>query len=99
MPSDQHEAFRQASGFEWDETKRRANIEKHGLDFADAVEVFDDTRHYTYTSPVPSAEQRYVSVGMVRGFLVAVISTVRGNKLRIISARFARKNERDKYAK
>ena len=99
MPSDQHEAFRQASGFQWDETKRRANIEKHGLDFVDAVEVFDDTRHYTYTSPVPSGERRYVTVGMVRGLLIAVVSTPRNHKLRIISARIARKNERDRYAK
>ena len=98
MPSDQHEAFRQASGFEWDEAKRRANIEKHGLDFADAVEVFDDVRHYTYTSPVPSAERRYVSVGLVRGLLIAVVSTPRGDKLRVISARPARRNERDRYA-
>jgi uncharacterized protein len=26
--------------FEWDETKNRANIRKHGLDFADAEEMF-----------------------------------------------------------
>lgn len=98
-PTDQHEAFRQASGFEWDEGKRSANLEKHGIDFADAVEVFDDTRHFTYASPVASAERRYVSVGTVRGCPIAVISTLRGNNLRIISARIARKSERDRYAK
>ena len=26
--------------FEWDEEKRRANIRKHGFDFADPVEMF-----------------------------------------------------------
>jgi uncharacterized DUF497 family protein len=99
MAQDLDEAFRQASGFEWDEAKRQANIEKHGLDFADAVEVFDDAQHFTYTSPVPSEERRYVSVGLVRGLLIAVVSTVRGDRLRVISARPARRNERDRHAK
>lgn len=26
--------------FEWDEAKNRSNIRKHGLDFADAEEMF-----------------------------------------------------------
>ena len=26
--------------FEWDEAKRRANIQKHGFDFTDAEEMF-----------------------------------------------------------
>lgn len=28
--------------FEWDETKRTLNLDKHGVDFVDAVEVFHD---------------------------------------------------------
>ena len=28
--------------FEWDENKRELNLEKHGIDFVDAIEVFDD---------------------------------------------------------
>ncbi len=28
--------------FEWDETKRKINLEKHEIDFIDAVEIFDD---------------------------------------------------------
>ena len=26
--------------FEWDETKRAANLAKHGIDFVDALEMF-----------------------------------------------------------
>jgi len=26
--------------FEWDEDKNRENIRKHGIDFADAIEIF-----------------------------------------------------------
>ncbi len=33
--------------FEWDENKRQANIEKHGIDFADAVKIFDGFTHAT----------------------------------------------------
>ena len=28
--------------FEWDETKNKKNIEKHGIDFNDAITIFDD---------------------------------------------------------
>ena len=31
-------------GFEWDENKRRSNLLKHQIDFADAVGVFYDDR-------------------------------------------------------
>ena len=30
------------AGFEWDVQKARANLRKHGVDFADAVAVFED---------------------------------------------------------
>ena len=30
-----------AVGFEWDPRKNRANIHKHGIDFEDAIEVFE----------------------------------------------------------
>lgn len=31
--------------FEWDERKRRLNLEKHGVDFLDAIQVFSDPNH------------------------------------------------------
>jgi uncharacterized DUF497 family protein len=36
-----------AVGFEWDATKAAANLRKHGVDFADAVAVFEDLRAVT----------------------------------------------------
>jgi uncharacterized protein len=84
------------SGYEWDERKRRANIVKHGLDFADAVEVFDDQKQFAYRSPHPS-EERYVSIGMANERLIAVVFTRRAAKIRIISARPARRIEREQY--
>lgn len=83
--------------FEWDETKRLSNIEKHGIDFADAKEAFADPAAYTFASPVLANEQRYVTVGTTKGMLVAVISTHRDSVVRIISARAARRSERELY--
>lgn len=88
--------FLNIRSFEWDDNKRRDNVAKHGIDFAEAIQVFDDTRQYTYRSR-HVAESRYVSVGRVGGVLVAVVFTPRGNKIRIISARVARRRERDRY--
>jgi hypothetical protein len=85
--------MKEFSGFEWDDSKRRANIVKHGLDFADAVEVFEDPKQFAYRSPHPN-EERFVSIGMARGRLIAVVFTRRANKVRIISARPARRIER-----
>jgi uncharacterized DUF497 family protein len=83
--------------FEWDESKRRANVAKHGIDFTDVKGVFDDPSALTYQSPRPSDEPRYVTVGMSRGVLMAVIFTRRGQAIRIISARIARRSERELY--
>jgi hypothetical protein len=83
--------------FEWDDNKRRLNIAKHGIDFADAAEVFGDPKQYTYRSTARSSETRFVSVGTAAGSLIAVVFTWRGRTVRIISARAARRSERDKY--
>jgi hypothetical protein len=82
--------------FEWDEDKRRSNIVKHGIDFNDATEVFDDPLAFTYSSP-HATEARRVTVGSMKGTLVAVISTERNRVIRIISARVARRKERQQY--
>ncbi len=90
-------AGQQTHTLEWDEAKRRFNIEKHGIDFLDAPEVLNDPGQYTYRSKHPEHEARYVTVGKVKGVIVAIIFTPRGQKLRIISARRARKYERERY--
>ena len=83
--------------FEWDENKRRSNIIKHGIDFADATQVFRDAAAYTYISTRGGRERRFVSVGLMSGLLIAVIFTIRGQNIRIISARAARRIERQTY--
>ena len=83
--------------FKWDENKRRGNIKKHGIGFVDAIEVFSDPSAYTGLSPRTISEHRYVMVGLMKGALVAVIFTLRGDATRIISARPARRTERNTY--
>ena len=82
--------------FEWDDNKRAANAEKHGIDFADAVKIFDDPQRLTFRASHRS-EERFLSIGAMRGRIVTVVFTLRGDKVRIISARHARKSERAQY--
>jgi len=83
--------------FEWDSDKADANLEKHGVDFADAVAVFDDARSVTVPDEHPG-EERFVTVGMdVLGRIVVVVYTWRDERIRIISARKANRLERRDY--
>ncbi len=83
--------------FEWDENKRLANIDNHGIDFIDVLEVFDgdiitiEDDRYNY------GEQRFVTFGLLQGRVVAVVHTDRGKLIRIISIRKATKNEYRTY--
>jgi uncharacterized DUF497 family protein len=83
--------------YEWDGAKQRANVIKHSIDFADAKEVFDDPAGYMLAARHQSDEQRFVAVGLMKGMLVAVVFTRRGDVIRIISARAARRSERKIY--
>ena len=59
------------AGFAWDERKRITNFEKHGVDFRDAVGVFDRP-HLTAVS-VRNGEIRNVSLGLIGSAVVAVV--------------------------
>ena len=58
-----HTLRRMEIDFEWDETKRQANRRKHGVDFADAVEVFYDDLSCSMPDPDHHAEQRFLITG------------------------------------
>jgi len=83
---------------EWNPAKAEANQRKHGIDFLDAIRIFE-TDNATYPSN-RSGEERYVSVGSVEGRIVAVVWTPREPGVRrIISARKARRGEAEQYRK
>jgi len=84
-------------GFEWDEAKRLTNIRKHGIDFAEAIEMFaghvveseDRCRDY--------GEPRIRAFGEVDGRVIQVVYTLRNGRRRLISARRARRDEQRAY--
>ena len=83
--------------FEWDPNKANANFNKHGIDFADAVTVFDDLTAITIDDP-DYDEERFITIGMdAYGRILVVVYTWRGNNIRIISARKATKSEHKHY--
>ncbi len=84
-------------GFQWDGAKARANLRKHGVDFADAVGIFDDPLALTARDPY-LAEERFLSLGLdVLGRVTVVNWTWRGKEIRLISARRATPRERRRY--
>jgi uncharacterized protein len=83
--------------FEWDEAKRQANLDKHGIDFLDVPEVFEGDIVTVEDNRYGYGEQRFVTFGLPQGRIVAVVHTDRGNSIRIISARKATKYEQRSY--
>jgi uncharacterized DUF497 family protein len=85
--------------FEWDPTKAAANERKHGVSFEEAVDAFGDRLSVTVADPRHSLdEHRLVLFGMsAKQRLLAVMHTLRGDRVRIISAREATRHERREY--
>ena len=84
--------------YQWDVAKARSNLRKHGIDFADAVGVFEDEWAFTCKEEEIAGEFRYATLGMdFLGRIVVVASTYRGDDIRLISARPATPRERKHY--
>jgi hypothetical protein len=77
--------------------KRDATLRERGLDFQDAAYVFagptfdyEDNRH-------DYGEVRVITVGFLRGRMVVVVWTPRGNDRHVISMRKANEREKARY--
>lgn len=83
--------------YQWNRDKAATNLRKHGVDFADAVSVFSDDLAIT----IPDErfdEERFVTIGLdAFGRVLVVVYTLRGNEIRIISARKATRPEQQQY--
>jgi uncharacterized DUF497 family protein len=80
--------------FEWDPGKARSNERKHAITFEFATGVFDDVDR-TERLDNFSAEERWAAVGVVEGIEIYVVYTLRGEVIRLITARRAtRMNEK-----
>ena len=93
------EIFSQVKGFEWDQGNISKNWEKHKVTHLECEEIFfneplivqQDKTHST-------SEERYFALGKTdRGRVLFVVFTIRGDRIRVISARDASKKERRYY--
>lgn len=83
--------------FIWDEAKRKSNVNKHQLDFADASQVFagdtvtilDDRQGY--------GEDRFITLGLLHDQVVVIVHTEHDDEIRIISMRKALRYEAENY--
>jgi uncharacterized DUF497 family protein len=80
---------------EYDEAKRLVTIEKRNIDFLDMVEIL--LSPHVVLEARSEIEQRKIAVGILDESYFAVIYTMRGETYRIITARKARRDEREKY--
>ena len=76
--------------FQFDPAKAAGNLRKHGVSFADAEAVFMDPLALHRIDPDAEGEERFVAIGAgSAGRLLVVVYTLRGEAIRLISARRA----------
>jgi len=85
--------------FEWDETKRLANIKIHAIDFVDLEVLFEGATVTVLDDRFDYGEERFVTLGLLNGVALVVIHTENDEVIRIISARKATKYEERNYFK
>jgi uncharacterized DUF497 family protein len=82
--------------YHWDPRKATSNLARHGVDFADAVGVFEDQWALTIKEQVVEGEQRLVTMGTYfLGRVLVVVYTLRGDAIRLLSARAAMRREKN----
>ncbi len=86
--------------FEWDEAKNRANLRKHGFDFAEAEEMLRGVLLARPDTRDDYGEARWIGIGMIQGHVAFVAFAERpDDTIRIISLRKADYEEREEYEK
>ncbi len=82
--------------FEYDGNKSQSNKIKHGIDFIEAQQLFEDNKMVELKSSFEN-EDRYLNIGRINNKFYTVVTTYRDDKIRIISARRSRKKEIEIY--
>jgi uncharacterized protein len=84
--------------FEWDENKNQLNLLKHKIDFQTASGIFNDLNRIEWIDERSEyGEQRFITIGKLLNAIIIVVYTVRVQVIRIISARPAKRQERNLY--
>ena len=82
--------------YEYDSNKSLSNKQKHGIDFEDAKLLWNDDKMVEILTSYED-EERFINIGKINSKFYTVVSTIREDKIRIISARRARKREIEIY--
>lgn len=84
--------------FEWDETKNTANISKHHIDFADAIEIFQHPILTGIDNRENYREERWIGIGQMQNRTIVIVYVeYQNDSIRIISARKATQREKKYY--
>lgn len=90
--------------FDWDDSKAAANLQKHSVEFAEAMTVLADPLSLTrFDDEHSEDEERWITLGMsIKSRLLVVVHTFvetgpNAALIRVISARLATRNERVQY--
>ena len=84
--------------FEWDPTKADTNLRKHRVPLKQAIESFDDeARLERLDDSADHEEDRWILIGRSRSTILFVVYVIRGENIRLISARKADRNEQQLY--
>jgi uncharacterized protein len=83
--------------FEWDGEKSFSNQQKHGVDFVEAMLIFENDVLTAEDTRQDYGEQRFRSIGLVDGNCFVVVHTQRGDARRLISAWKGGADERENY--
>ncbi|HEY8565042.1 MAG TPA: BrnT family toxin [Beijerinckiaceae bacterium] len=81
----------------FDPEKRDVTLRSRGLDFLDCVEVFAGPTASFEDVRFDYGETRVVTVGLLRGRMVIVVWTARGEARHVISMRKANDREKQRY--
>jgi uncharacterized DUF497 family protein len=83
--------------FEWNSVKEQANRKKHGVDFRTATKDIKDPYAIEFDDRDAVGELRFNAIGIVDGRTLFVTYAMRGDRIRIISARGAEPHEKRRY--
>lgn len=82
--------------FEFDDDKSIANLEKHGIDFLSAQELWDDPDLLEFPAKADN-EPRFLIIGRIAAKHWSAVVTYRNDRIRLISVRRSRKKEVELY--
>jgi hypothetical protein len=82
--------------FEYDDDKSKANLEKHGIDFQAAQELWIDPDLFEIEAKSDD-ERRFLVIGCISGKHWSAVVTYRNERIRLISVRRSRKKEVELY--